>query len=1615
MTPFSCVLIGEESLLIACAEALLDRGHAVAAVVTADPAIADWAAARAVPVLARSEDLTARFDTGGFDWILSIANLRLIPDAVLALPARGAVNFHDGPLPRYAGLNAPAWALMAGETDYAVSWHLIAPGIDTGDILVQSPVAITEDDTAFSLNAKCYAAALDGFGALMRELETGLPGRRPQDLSARSYCARDDRPAAAGWIDPTRPAREVLRLVRGLDFGGYWNPLCRAKIRLGEGWAIIGAARIPETAPAGPAAPGTVLETAADRLVIATGDGVLELSRFSDLTGAALAIADHLSPGDRLAAPDRAGAAALEAATRRVLPAEAHWRRALRAMRPLPLALAAPAAPDHSAHSARWQALPIALPDGLDPTAQRGAALAWALGCAGESAGDLAVQSAAAAETAAAAQGLITGWAPFACRAEETAEAAAARLAKTLARLDAQGGFARDLIARDPEIAWPGMPAIGLSPDGAGPVPGSAVTLELGRAGAVLHVDAARIDAATADLLARRLDTALAALAEPSARARPLARIPVLPPSERRQMLVGWNRTARDHDRGQTVHGAFEAQVARSPDAPALIHEDRTLSYRELNRRANILAARLRAMGVAPGRPVGLLSRRRPELVIGALAILKAGGAYVPLDPAYPDDRLAHYLRDSDAAVVLAEPGLTARLPDDCAAQVLALEETEAGQGDDPGNPGGGAGAADPAYLIYTSGSTGAPKGVMVEHRNVINFFAGMDDRIPHQPGDCWAAVTSLNFDISVLELFWTLARGFKVVLIGDENRAAVSAGPLAAAARPIAFNLMYWGNDDGPGPKKYELLLEGAKFADAHGFNAVWTPERHFHAFGGPYPNPAVTGAAVAAVTRHLSVRAGSVVAPLHHPARIAEEWAVIDNLTGGRAALAIASGWQPDDFILRPENTPPANKKAMLDTIETLRRLWRGEAVEFPRADGSLHAVVTQPRPVSPELPIWVTTAGNPETWKEAGRIGANVLTHLLGQSIEEVAGKIALYHAALREAGHDPADFTVTLMLHSYLAPSREEAAAVARGPMKDYLRAAAGLIKQYAWAFPAFKKPQGVTTPFEMDLGMLSEEELEAILDFAFDRYFHESGLFGTIEDGLERVEQLRRIGVDEIACLIDYGIAPEQVLEGLKPLAELLARANAPEPTAPTDHSLAAQILRHGVTHLQCTPSMARLIAMNEEARQALGRVRHLLLGGEALPGDLVADLRACTDAAIFNMYGPTETTIWSTCDAVAATPSGTASIGTPIANTAVYVLGPDDQPVPIGVAGELCIGGEGVTRGYWGRPEMTAERFRPDPFAAEAGLEATAAPRLYRTGDLVRWRPDGRLEFLGRSDHQVKIRGQRIELGEIEAALAAQPGIKAAVVVAREMAPGDLRLVGYVTRTEAGAGPADAEALRAALARHLPEAMLPARIVTLDTFPLTPNRKIDRKALPDPTPRPAPLSVPAAAPATAAAPPSAPATAAAASAPAAAAAGPGPALAPGQAEPAIARIWARILGVETVRGSDNFFDLGGHSLLAVQAHREIRQQLGLAALTITDIFRFPTLAALAAHAEGLIAPAAAAAPSAPATATADPGAPSATVAPGPDRAETMSRRRAMRAGRGAGRDARRHAGQAGGE
>lgn len=345
-------------------------------------------------------------------------------------------------------------------------------------------------------------------------------------------------------------------------------------------------------------------------------------------------------------------------------------------------------------------------------------------------------------------------------------------------------------------------------------------------------------------------------------------------------------------------------------------------------------------------------------------------------------------------------------------------------------------------------------------------------------------------------------------------------------------FSLFYFADDrdstrPGASGDRYQLLLEGARFADRHNFSAIWTPERHFHAFGGSYPSPAVVGAAVAAVTDRIHIRAGSVVAPLHPAFRIAEDWSVVDNLSGGRVGLSMASGWHATDFALRPENYPN-RKEVVVSTLETVRRLWRGESTKLVDGTGEQAELYLHPRPVQPELPLWLTSAGSRDTFRTAGRLGVGVLTHLLGQGLDDLAESIALYRTTLRqEHGSSAGAGHVTLMLHTLLGSDRATVRQAVREPFMSYLRSSASLIVRAA----------GDLLP-GVDPDSLHPDDLEFLVERSFERYVETGGLFGTLDDGWAMLERLEAVGVDEVACLVDFVPDPPTVLTGIHHLSRL---------------------------------------------------------------------------------------------------------------------------------------------------------------------------------------------------------------------------------------------------------------------------------------------------------------------------------------------------------------------------------------------------------------------------------------------------------------------------------------------
>ena len=366
-----------------------------------------------------------------------------------------------------------------------------------------------------------------------------------------------------------------------------------------------------------------------------------------------------------------------------------------------------------------------------------------------------------------------------------------------------------------------------------------------------------------------------------------VSRLPLLDKSRRDQAVHLWNGTERSLPGGELVHHAFERQAEIQPDAVAIVSGYGELTYRELNDRASQLAGQLAAMGIGPESRVGLLVDRSPELMIGLIGIIKAGAAYVPLDPEYPDKRLSLVLADARIDALVTRGDLLPRVPRSSAPVV------DLGQPIEPPRHQWTPPALNPgnlAYLLYTSGSTGRPKGVMVSHRNVVNFFLAMDERVGCGPQDTMLAFTSIAFDISVLELLWTLGRGARILLAPDQSLdGGRTARTTSARSRSLDFSLFYFATASAA-QQSYRLVLDGARFADEHGFSAIWTPERHFHEFGGLYPNPSVLSAALATITQNVAA-----------PGRQRRPAAALRNPGSRRVGAGRQPVWWPDRHRLR------------------------------------------------------------------------------------------------------------------------------------------------------------------------------------------------------------------------------------------------------------------------------------------------------------------------------------------------------------------------------------------------------------------------------------------------------------------------------------------------------------------------------------------------------------------------------------------------------------------------------------------------------------------------------------------------------------------------------------------
>gem|GEM_PF-261590 len=727
------------------------------------PQLVRWAEENGVRVIART-DYPEVLSREPVDVLLSITHPALIKPEDIAKARLAALNYHDGPLPRYAGMNGSTWALLNGESSHAIVWHHLTAGLDEGDIVARREVTLDPRETSVSLNMGNSGRALESFRALVRRIEMRELAGTPQSGEVeRLIYSRHDRPSGLCVIDWTKSAAEIDRLVRACEFGQYTNRFGSAKARHGERAVVVKEVFVV----GGVGAAGSVIEIGEGGIVVACGEGALRLRRFASLTGEPLSALEaaetlQLVPGRTLTP---AGGPVTAALSRQVAEAEAFFVAALSRRAP-------PSLPFETPTAAEACAVELELPEGfLQRFAERrtdaiSALYAFTLSCLiRDDSFDLAYVDGGRRQELFPAGGLLFPSLPLHVAIDATRgfSSLVTQFSERRGQLSKRPAFLRDLVARHPALRdQPDLRRGEISPvalllDGGELPPGARLGLTLDHSRAALLSDGQIDHRRLVAIAGQMVSVATAVAGDPE---RPLARIDVLDEAQRKRQIVDWNATARPFPDTLRIHDLFEAQADRRPDAVALVFEGRATTFGEVEQGANRVANALQARGVRPGEFCGLVAERGVELVIAMLGIVKAGCAYVPVDPSYPEDRVRFMLEDAGCAAVLASPGLVSLCGTAKPIVLIDGPEVRSAPSDRPSCP---ATAGGVCYAIYTSGSTGRPKGVVLTHRAVVNTLEWVSRTFRVGPADRLLFVTSPSFDLSVYDVFGALGAGASI------------------------------------------------------------------------------------------------------------------------------------------------------------------------------------------------------------------------------------------------------------------------------------------------------------------------------------------------------------------------------------------------------------------------------------------------------------------------------------------------------------------------------------------------------------------------------------------------------------------------------------------------------------------------------------------------------------------------------------------------------------------------------------------------------------------------------------------------------------------------------------
>ncbi|HIG0328519.1 TPA: amino acid adenylation domain-containing protein [Legionella pneumophila] len=794
---FSCYIIGEANITLQCADILLAGGHKLLGMISPSEKVKKWCLANSISYLENIKEFEKNHMDEEFDFLFSIVNSEIIPQKILRLPRYYAINYHNSPLPKYAGLYATSWAILNGETQHGISWHIMNEVIDAGDILKQPIFPIDDLDTAFSLNLKCYEQGIYSFRELVEELATNAITPVKQDLSCRSYYGLKDKPPNFGFISWDQSSESIDRLCRALTFGNYINQLEVPKILINNNIYIIESYEKLNTSSG--LKPGTVVSNSNRCLQVATSTSDIVILELTDLEGRKYSM-EHLislfkiTPNSQLDTIEPLFLEKLSICSAKNPKTEKFWvNEFLKCAQEKNSFLSPLSQLDaiENSFDKRKPAtqVPCELLAKLKKLSNKHGSLKNILLTAFliylyrlNNCNNLSIElvDSQLSNHDPVLNNLLSNYVPLTAQFDNTMTfmEALTFVSKEENKFCENKTYTKDIFLRYPELnnAFSHIEVSITFTDSKETIScigDKKLNFCISEDCSWFYVDNKTNYRSHSEsyVFFENMNEHLLTLLDDivSYPDKKIFALSIISKKEQNDLLVVWNNTYCSYDYEKPIHQYFEEQVSKTPDEIAALFEGKSITYEELNRKANQLAHYLRSQGVKQDHLVGIALKRGLEMVIGILGILKSGGAYLPLDPNYPDERISYMLKDSKTNLLITDQEFIKKKPHGFTGKsieinsFLNLNNLSSENLQAINNP------SDLAYIIYTSGTTGKPKGVAISHRSICNHMLWMKKEYAFKDKDVFLQKTPFSFDASVWEFFMPLLVGGKLVIAPND------------------------------------------------------------------------------------------------------------------------------------------------------------------------------------------------------------------------------------------------------------------------------------------------------------------------------------------------------------------------------------------------------------------------------------------------------------------------------------------------------------------------------------------------------------------------------------------------------------------------------------------------------------------------------------------------------------------------------------------------------------------------------------------------------------------------------------------------------------------------------